>query len=271
VPTASSATFVDSHCHLDDEAFDPDRAAVLERARQAGVATCLVVGVMDGKGGHRRALDVARDLHLPCAAGLHPHEARWLSPETEAELRRLGGAKTIVGLGEIGLDFHYDHSPREDQERAFRAQIRLARELNLPIIIHTRAADDETLRILREERVGPAGGVVHCFSGGETLADGAIELGLHMSFSGIVTFPRAQNLREIARTVPLDRLLVETDAPYLAPVPHRGRRNEPAHVVRVLETIGAERHLPVDELGRVTTENFSRLFGVTVPVTRRAD
>lgn len=262
---------MDSHCHLDDEAFDADRVAVLDRARQAGVATCLVVGVMDGEGGHRRALDVAGELHLPCAAGLHPHEARWFSPETEAELRRLGQAKAIVGLGEIGLDFHYDHSPREDQEKAFRAQIRLARELGLPIIIHTRAADDETLRILREEPIAPAGGVVHCFSGGEVLARGAIELGLYMSFSGIVTFPRAGNLRDIARSVPLGRLLVETDAPYLAPVPHRGRRNEPAHVVRVLETIGAERQLSVEDLGRVTTENFSRLFGVTVPATRCAD
>src|SRR5258706_2405334 len=253
-------TLIDSHCHIDMPQFDPDRDAVVARARAAGVETMLIVGGVDAEAGHRRALTVAEGLGLPASAGVHPHEARLATATTYDELRGLARDQRIVAIGEIGLDFHYDHSPRDVQREVFRAQVRLARDVGLPVIIHTREADDETAALLEEEGAREVGGVIHCFTGGPDLARRALALGFYVSFSGIVAFPRSETIQQVARTVPLDRLLVETDSPFLAPPPHRGKRNEPAFVVEVARKVAALREIPVDEVGRASAANFRALF-----------
>jgi TatD DNase family protein len=251
---------VDSHCHLDMPQFDADRDAVVERAREAGVVEMLVVGGVDEEEGHRRALRVAEAFGLPATAGLHPHEARLGSESVYGEIRGLAREGRIVAVGEVGLDFHYDHSPRDAQREAFRRQIRLARDVGLPVVVHTREADEETIQILRQEGAAEAGGVVHCFTGGLDLARGALDLGMLVSFSGIVAFPRAEVIRQVAREVPDDRLLVETDAPYLAPPPHRGKRNEPAFVVEVAWKVAELRGVSAEAVGRLARDNYARLF-----------
>ena len=248
----------DSHCHIDMPAFDEDRAAVLERARTAGIVDMLLIGGVDEEQGHRRALRVAEDLGLPVSAGVHPHEAKLATPAVYDELRALARARRIVAVGEIGLDFHYDHSPRDVQRDVFRAQVRLARELDLPVIIHTREADDETAQLLEDE--GATKGVIHCFTGGEDLARRALAIGFSISFSGIVTFPRSETIQQVARTVPLDRLLVETDAPFLAPKPHRGKRNEPAFVAEVVRFVASLRGEEPEVVGAAALANFRRVF-----------
>ncbi len=240
--------------------FDTDRDAVVDRARAAGVETMLIVGGVDEERGHERALRVAAQLGFPSSAGVHPHEAKLATEATYDELRGLAREKRIVAIGEIGLDFHYDHSPREAQREVFRSQVRLARELGLPVIIHTRQADDETAALLEEEGAGDTGGVIHCFTGGHQLARRALALGFYISFSGIAAFPRAEVIQEVARTVPLDRLLVETDAPFLAPPPHRGKRNEPAFVVDVARKVAGLRGVALEVVGRAAADNFRRLF-----------
>jgi TatD DNase family protein len=253
-------TLVDSHCHIDMAQFDADRDAVLARAREAGVETLLVVGGVDEENGHRRALNVAGALGLPVSAGIHPHEARLANDAVYDELRRLAREGRIAAIGEIGLDFHYDHSPRPQQREAFRTQIRLAREVGLPIIVHTREADEETAALLEAESAQETGGVIHCFSGGPELARRALAIGFHISFSGIVAFPRAQVIQEVARRLPKQRLLIETDAPFLAPPPHRGKRNEPAFVVEVARKLAELRGESLAEVGSVARDNFVRLF-----------
>jgi TatD DNase family protein len=251
---------IDSHCHLDDGRFDPDRAEVLDRARVAGVSALLLVGVMDGGGGHLKALTMADDLGFPVAVGIHPHEARHASAAAYDEIAGLAREGRIVAIGEIGLDFHYDLSPREQQEQVFRQQLRLARELGLPVIIHSRTADDETATTLEQEAAGQVGGIIHCFTGGRPFALRALALGFSISFSGIVGFPRAETIQDVARLVPADRLLVETDAPYLAPPPHRGRRNEPAFVIHVAQQLARLRGVDVAEVARATADNATRFF-----------
>jgi TatD DNase family protein len=251
---------IDSHCHIDMPQFDADRDAVVARARAAGVETMLVVGGVDEDAGHRRALAAAEQFGLPASAGVHPHEARLATPATYDELRGLAREKRIAAIGEIGLDFHYDHSPREVQQEVLRAQIRLARDVGLPVIIHTREADDMTAALLEEEGAREVGGVIHCFTGGHDLARRALALGFYVSFSGIAAFPRSDTIQQVARTVPLDRLLVETDSPFLAPPPHRGKRNEPAFVVEVARKVAALREIPVDDVGRASVANFRALF-----------
>ena len=251
-------TLIDSHCHIDMPQFDEDRPAVVERARAAGIETLLVVGGVDADNGHRRALRVAEEFGLRASAGVHPHEARLATAATYDELRGLARDGRLVAIGEIGLDFHYDHSPREVQRDVFRAQVRLAREVGLPVIVHTREADDETAALLEEE--GATAGVIHCFTGGHDLARRALAAGFYLSFSGIVAFPRSEVIQEVARTAPLDRILVETDAPFLAPPPHRGRRNEPAFVVEVARKVAALRGTTVDAVGRAAAANFRALF-----------
>jgi TatD DNase family protein len=251
---------VDSHCHIDMPQFDADRDAVVARAREAGVEAMLLVGGVDEEDGHRRALRVAEALGFPASAGVHPHEAKLATEAVYDELRGLARERRIVAIGEIGLDFHYDHSPRPVQREAFRRQVRLAREVGLPIIIHTREADDETAALLEEEGAGETGGIIHCFTGGHDLARRALALGFHISFSGIVAFPRAEVIQQVARTVPVDRLLVETDSPFLAPPPHRGKRNEPAFVAEVARKVADVRGEPVAEVGAAALRNFRRLF-----------
>jgi TatD DNase family protein len=252
----------DSHSHIDMPQFDGDRTETLARAREAGVATLLVVGGVDEENGHRRAQRVAGEFGLPASAGVHPHEARLWTDSVEDELRGLARDKRLVAIGEIGLDFHYDHSPRDVQREAFKQQIRLAREVGLPVIVHTREADLETCAILEEERANECGGVIHCFTGGHELARRSLALGLFLSFSGILAFPRAELIQEVARAVPQDRLLVETDAPFLAPPPHRGKRNEPAFVVEVARRLALLRGESLEDVGRAALANFQRLFNV---------
>ena len=251
---------VDSHCHIDMPQFDDDRDAVVARAREAGVANMLIVGGVDEEAGHRRALRVAESLALPVSAGIHPHEARLANEAVYDELKQLARDKRIVAIGEIGLDFHYDHSPRPVQREVFRRQVRLAREVGLPVIIHTREADEETATLLESEGAAETGGVIHCFTGGLDLARRALDLGFFISFSGIVAFPRAEVVQQVARDVPANRLLVETDAPFLAPPPHRGNRNEPAFVVEVARKVASLRASSLEEVGATAAENFNRLF-----------
>jgi TatD DNase family protein len=251
---------IDSHCHLGMPQFDADREAVLARAGEAGVDAMLVVGGMDEEDGHTRALQVGERHRLPVAVGIHPHEARLATPARDEELRRLASERRIVAIGETGLDFHYDYSPRDVQRDVFRRQVRLARELRLPLVVHTREADAETAAILEDEGAAEAGGVIHCFTGGHDLAERTLALGFFLSFSGIVAFPRSETIQEVARTAPLDRVLVETDAPFLAPPPHRGKRNEPAFVVEVARKVAGLRSMPLEELAAATVANFERLL-----------
>jgi len=253
-------TLVDSHCHIDLPQFDADREEVVARAREAGVGQMLIVGGVDEEGGHRRALRVAEALGFPASAGVHPHEARLATEAVYDELRALAREKRIVAVGEAGLDFFYDHSPRPVQREVFRRQVRLAREVGLPLVVHTREADVETASILEEEGAGECGGVIHCFTGGEGLARRALALGFLISFSGIVAFPRAAVIQQVAREVPLDRLLVETDAPFLAPPPHRGKRNEPAFVVEVARKMAELRAASLADIGHAALTNFERLL-----------
>jgi TatD DNase family protein len=251
---------VDSHCHVDMPEFDADRDEVIARARAAGLVEMLVVGGVDEQAGHRRALEVAGRYGLPATAGVHPHEAKLADERVYDELRGLARDGRIVAIGEIGLDFHYDHSPRPVQREAFRRQIRLAREVGLPVVVHTREADEETCDILEGEKAGEAGGVIHCFTGGPDLARRSLALGFCLSFSGIVAFPRAATIQQVAGETPADRLLVETDAPFLAPPPHRGKRNEPAFVVEVARKLAGIRGEPVEAVGAAVRANYARLF-----------
>ena len=255
----------DSHCHLADAAFEADLDEVVARARGAGLEAALCI--LDA--GSEEELDRAGRLAerwpgLRFATGVHPHQAGRHAEApgeavqvTTAALGRIAGVRA---LGEIGLDYHYDFSPRDVQQRVFASQVALAVERDLPIVIHTREADDDTLRLLREAGGGAARGVFHCFTGDAALAAAALDLGFHLSFSGIVTFPRAQPLRDVAASVPMDRLLIETDSPYLAPVPFRGTRNEPAHVVHVARTLASVRGMTIDTIVAATDHNFEQLF-----------
>ena len=258
--------FVDSHAHIDGPEFDGDREQVIERAQAAGVSAILNVGTGDPhSGAFERAIQLGRShASIYTAIGTHPHDARFYNDEAEAKTRALiQNGERVVAWGEIGLDFHYDNSPRDVQIDVFKRQLRAARELDLPVIIHTREAESETIDILKSDYDGGGRrGVFHCFSGSDDLAKRALEIGFMISFSGIVTFKKAEELRNIARQVPLDRLLIETDCPYLTPVPHRGKRNEPAYVVEVARYLAGLHGLEVEELAHVTTENFMRFFNL---------
>ena len=248
---------VDSHCHLDFPDFADERGAIVERARAVGVATMVTICTRLDEFPSVRAIAEA-DNDIWCSVGAHPHEAADHADVTVDDLAALAAHPRVIGIGETGLDFHYDHSPREVQERVFRTHIAASQASGLPLIVHAREADAEIARILREERA--TSGVLHCFSSGWTLAEAALDLGFYISISGIVTFRNAEELRGIVRDVPLDRLLVETDAPYLAPVPYRGRRNEPAYVAATAAAVAALKGIEPQELAAATTDNFFRLF-----------
>lgn len=251
---------IDTHTHLDDARFDQDREAMIQRARQAGIDTFITIGC--DLATSRAAVQLADQYPFIFASiGVHPHEVRHIGDEWYADLRRLAAHHKVVAYGEIGLDYHYNHSPPKDQRERFREQVCLAKELRLPIVIHTREAQEDTIRILKEEGASDVGGVFHCFSGDSWLAKAALDLGFHISFSGIITFQNATMLRDIARTVPLDRLLTETDCPYLTPSPHRSKRNEPAYVSLVAQKLAEL--IPgrtADEIGRLTSDNARLLF-----------
>jgi TatD DNase family protein len=256
---------VDSHCHLADDAFVKDLEEVIGRARAAGLthALCILAAENTVEAERARALAAIWPA-LRFGIGVHPHQAGQFEGREADVLAMVRGVVASIpearAIGEIGLDYHYDFAPKPVQHEVFRAQIRLARELDLPIIIHTREAEDDTLAILRDETGGTVRGVMHCFTGSRKLADEALALGMHISFAGIVTFPKGANVREVAAEIPADRLLCETDSPYLAPTPNRGKRNEPAWVVRVAEDLAALRQVPLEDLRRQTSTNFAALF-----------
>ena len=254
---------IDSHCHLDFPELVTDEAGVLARARAAGVAAMLTIGTRLDQFERVRAIAERHD-NVWCSVGVHPHEAK---DEGQSDPERLIAAAAhpkVVGIGETGLDFHYDHSPRDEQAHSFRAHIAASRRTGLPLIVHTRNADAETGDILEDEYgKGAFPGLIHCFSSGPEVARRALSLGFYISISGIVTFKAAEELRTIVRDIPLERLLVETDAPYLAPVPKRGKTNEPAFVTHTAAKVAELKGVGIAELEAATTDNFFRLFTKT--------
>jgi TatD DNase family protein len=258
--------FIDSHAHIDGPEFDADREATIQRARDSGVSAILNIGTGDPHSGAlERAVELAeKHQDIYAAIGVHPHDARLFNEEAEKRIGNLAKQSSrVIAWGEIGLDFHYDNSPREAQMEVFARQLELARFANLPVIIHTREAENETINILQSHWVGShLPGIMHCFSGSLTLAQQCIDLGFCISFSGILTFKKAEDLRAIAAQVPLDRLLIETDCPFLAPVPFRGKRNEPAFVVEVARCLATLHGMSVEKIGEITTDNFWRVFSL---------
>jgi TatD DNase family protein len=247
-------TLVDSHTHLDDPRFDADREDAIARARAAGVTRMVAIGTGQGPPDLEAGLRLAaRHDSVYATVGVHPHDA---SKATFAEFARLTARPKVVAIGEIGLDYHYDFSPRPVQREVFARQLAFAAERGLPVVIHTREAWEDTLAMLRGRGLT---GVFHCFGGDESRAREALDIGFYLGFGGVLTFPKAEEARRAARFAPEDRLLVETDCPYLAPVPHRGRRNEPAFVVEVARRLALERGRPWEEIAETTTRNFDRL------------
>jgi TatD DNase family protein len=270
--------FIDSHAHIDGPEFDADRAAVLARARAAGVELILTVGTGDPHSGAlERAVSLAEgNDQVLAAVGTHPHDARLYDDDAEQRIEALiRGSARVVAWGEIGLDYHYDHSPREVQRTVFARQLERAREVGVPAIVHTRAAEDDTIAILREIWSGASRpGIMHCFTGSAALAEATLAMGFLISFAGIITFKKAEELRAVACQVPLDSLLVETDCPLLAPVPHRGRRNEPAFVAEIARYVAQLRGTTEEELAQRIEANFARVFpgvvGAATPLLDRS-
>ena len=256
---------IDSHCHLADEAFATDLEEVVARARAAGVERVLAI-LEAGNAAEAAQADRLGGLwpETRVSIGVHPHQAHQFADDparaTAIVREQFAATPAARAVGEVGLDYHYDFSPRDAQQAVFRGQVRLARELDRPLVIHTREADEDTLAILREEGGGGVRGVLHCFTGSPALAEAGLALGFHISFAGIVTFPKAGELRDTARRIPIDRMLTETDSPFLTPVPHRGTRNEPAHVARVVDTLAELLARPASDVAQRTAANFHTLF-----------
>jgi TatD DNase family protein len=254
---------IDSHCHLDFAEYASDRGEVLARARGAGVSAFVCIGSGRDTASAREAVALAAaEGDVFAAVGVHPHDVKGMSEEDWRELEGLARAPRVVGVGETGLDYHYDHSPRDVQRAAYARFVALARAARRPVISHVRDAHEDAARILREAGAPEVGGVIHCFSGGVDDARRYLDLGHHLSFSGILTFKNAGPIREAAAFAPLDRILVETDAPFLAPIPHRGKRNEPAFIVETLRVLAEVRGAAVADVDAATTENTRRLFGL---------
>lgn len=265
------AKFIDTHCHLEMDPFNPDREAVIQRAKDAGIETIITIG-SDMKG-NEGALKISQEYDfIYCSIGLHPHDAKDFNEEIYNKLKDwsikykihdLSSEKRknkIVAIGEIGLDYHYDNSPRDIQKEVFLRQLLLSKELNLPVIIHSREAKSDTLSIIKESRVTK--GVFHCFSGDIDMAEKAIAMGFHISIAGPVTFKNAKKIHEVVKIIPDDFLLIETDAPYLAPEPYRGKRNEPAFIVQTAKKIAELRNVNIEDIARITTLNAKRLFNI---------
>ena len=261
---------VDSHAHLDGPRFDSDRDQVISRAREAGIANILAVGTGDGPGTLDCAVKLANQYDFVYATiGIHPHEAKLATDVDFRQLEELARKPKVIAWGEIGLDYYYDHSPRDIQRNIFIRQTELARAAKLPIVIHCRPSDNsdnawEDCLALIEQHWKPSGfgGILHCFTGRWPHTKRALDMGFMISFAGNVTFPKAQQIRDSAKAVPLDRMLIETDSPFLAPVPHRGKRNEPAYVKEVARQIGELRGLSTEEIGNQTSQNFRRFFSL---------
>lgn len=264
--------YIDSHAHVEGHKFDSDRAEMLTRAREAGLERILAIGSGTGPGTYDCALKISEQHDwIFASTGLHPHEASVATQVDYDEMAELAKHPKLIAWGEIGLDYYYDHSPREVQKEVFRRQMELAAAAKLPIIIHCRPSDnsenawDDTLEMLRTHWA-PSGlpGILHCFTGEWKHAQAALDIGFYISFAGNVSFPKAQNIRDVAQQVPLDCMLIETDSPYLAPVPHRGKRNEPSFVVNTAETIAQLRGTSKEKIGEQTARNFYTLFPQTV-------
>ena len=262
--------FVDSHAHLEMGQFDTDRPAMLQRARDAGIETILAIGSGTGPGSLDCAIQLAEQHELIYATiGIHPHEAKLATDADFEEMSQLAKRPKVLAWGEIGLDYFYDHSPRDVQQQVFLKQLQLAQPAKLPVIIHCRPSDnsedawDDCLRLLQENwaRSG-LGGILHCFTGSWSHATKALDMGFMISFAGNITFPKAQQIREAAKQTPLDKMLIETDSPFLAPVPHRGKRNEPMFVKEVARQVGELRGLSTDDVGLQTAKNFYRFFSL---------
>ena len=259
---------VDSHCHLDFDEFNDDRKETIQRARNAGVATMVTICTRVTRFDEIRAI-AESDENIWCSVGIHPHQAEEEPVVSVDDLVSRAAHYKVIGIGETGLDYYYDNSPRELQEASFRTHITAARATGLPLIVHTRDADEAMANILENEMgKGAFSGVLHCFSSGRRLAERALDIGLYISLSGIITFKNAQELRDIAKDVPVDRILVETDSPFLAPVPNRGKRNEPSFVVDTVAKVAELKNMDKDVLSITSTENFFRLFNkATRPAT----
>ncbi len=253
--------FFDTHAHLDDEQFQADQNAVIVRAQEAGVE--LLVNVGYNVKSAQNTLELTRKYSfIYGAVGMHPHDAKDYGESSYELFRKIAGDPRIVAIGEIGLDYHYDLSPRDTQKQVFRRMIALAKEVRLPVIIHDREAHEDTFAIVQEEGAFQVGGIFHCYSGSLPLAKVALDLGFYISFAGPVTFANAHKLREVVKEAPLERILIETDCPYLAPAPYRGKRNEPAFVPKVAATIAQLKGLTIEEAARVTLENGKRVFKI---------
>jgi len=269
----SGAALVDSHCHVAEPEFDADRDAVLARAAAAGVSTIVCVGATGPIDSNAPALALAGErggVRIAVAVGIHPHNASSVDEAALAALTGMARAPGVVAIGETGLDYYYEHSPRDAQRAAFARTVALARSVGLPLVVHVRDAHGDAADILAAEGADAAGGVIHCFTGTREDAHPYLDLGFHISVAGIVTFRNAEPLRDAVRHIPLDRLLVETDAPYLAPEPHRGRANEPAYVAHTARVLAEVVGLSADELAGLTTDNFYRLFAKAAAADRVA-
>ena len=251
---------IDSHCHLDYEGLAENLPAMLQRCADAGVG--LILSISSRVAQFPKLLEIAETYdNVFCTVGTHPHNAHEESDVTVADLVKLTNHPKVVGIGEAGLDYHYDHSPREAQMKGFRTHIAAARETGLPLVIHTREAEDDTARVLEEEMAkGTFKAMLHCFTSKQWLAEKGVELGLCVSFSGILTYKSAEDLRLTAKALPADNILVETDSPFLAPSPYRGKTNEPSYVVKTLEQLAIVRGVSADEMAKITSDNFFRLF-----------
>ncbi|HEV7217230.1 MAG TPA: TatD family hydrolase [Terriglobales bacterium] len=262
--------FVDSHAHLEGERYDADRDQVIARAKESGVETILAIGIGTGPGSLDCAIQLAAQHDFIYATvGIHPHEASLAKDADFAELERLAKCHKVIAWGEIGLDFYYDHSPRDVQKNVFLKQLQLARAAKLPVIIHCRPSEgsenawEDCLSLLQNHWSSSGmGGILHCFTGTFENAKRALDMGFMISFAGNITFPKAQQIRDAAKEIPLDRILIETDSPFLAPIPHRGKRNEPAFVKEVATQLGSLHNLSTDEIGRQTARNFYRFFSL---------
>lgn len=252
---------IDSHAHLDDRRFDRDRDRIIKDLENNGIELVINIGA-DLKSSIASVSLAEKHPNIYATVGVHPHSAKDMDEASLEILRSLAKRDKVVAIGEIGLDFYYDNSPRDDQRKWFKEQLKLAKELNLPVVIHSRDAQQETFDILKEAQDGSLRGVLHCYSGSKEMAMEYIKLGFYISIAGPVTFKNARVLKEVAKAVPLDKLLVETDCPYLAPEPHRGKRNEPVYVKYVAGTIADIKGISFEELAKATNRNTKELFGI---------
>lgn len=252
---------IETHAHLDGNKFRKDLDAVIQRAKEAGVEYIFNIGA--GEESSKDSVALAKKYpQIYATVGIHPHDAVEVTGDTLRLLRDLAQEEKVRAIGEIGLDYHYDFSPRDVQQRVFRAQIRMAHDLGMPVVIHSREADADTLRIMEEEEVAKLGGIMHCFAGDLEMAERCLKMNLKLAFGGVLTFNNATVTREVVKAVPLEEILIETDSPYLTPVPHRGKRNEPAYVKLVAEKIAKLKGIELEEVARVTSQTAKQVFGL---------